>query len=269
VLRGLRMQIAWDGAKEPSVDVPVGYFFGHAYTGHGKRATSDAAVLGRRPAGETEYSCNFNSLLLGVTDTEAYACFPMPFAQGATLRFENRSSAPIKKLQVRLDVEPRDALPPNWGRFQATWSQQPAASDATPRFGPMSVPGKVVLYHRGRGKYVGVMLSIDWPPPHLWWGEGDWLIWTDEEGWPPSYHGTGSEEYFNSGWGQFDRKAVSGFVALRPGHPTVYSFHLNDAFQFQRNILVVEEQMGAGPDAEKRIHQEHPAWTSTAYWYAK
>ncbi|MBN2578544.1 MAG: DUF2961 domain-containing protein [Pirellulales bacterium] len=53
--------------------------------------------------------------------------------------------------------------------------------------------------------------------------------------------GTGSEEYFNSGWCRFDRKVVSGFLTLRPGHPTVYSFHLNDAFQFQRRICVVEE----------------------------
>jgi hypothetical protein len=100
-----------------------------------------------------------------------------------------------------------------------------------------------------------------------WWGEGDWMIWSDEDGWPPSYHGTGSEEYFNSGWCQFDRKAVSGFVMLRPGHPTVYSFHLNDAFQFQRNIRVAEEQMGYGP-GEKVIRERHPLWGSTAYWYA-
>lgn len=124
-----------------------------------------------------------------------------------------------------------------------------------------------MLAREGRGKYVGVMLTVDWPyESDYWWGEGDWLIWTDESGWPPSYHGTGSEEYFNSGWCQFDRKAVSGFALLRPGHPTVYSFHLNDAFQFQRQIQVVEEQMGLGP-GEKVIRERHPLWTSTAYWY--
>ena len=97
--------------------------------------------------------------------------------------------------------------------------------------------------------------------------EGDWMIWTDENAWPPSYHGTGSEEYFNSGWCQFDRKAISGFATLRPGHPTVYSFHLNDAFQFQHGIRVVEEQMGLGKGGQL-IHETHPLWSSTAYWYA-
>ena len=137
-----------------------------------------------------------------------------------------------------------------------------------PKFGPRNVPGNVVLNRRGGGKYVGVMLHLDWPS-ETWWGEGDWLIWTDESGWPPSYHGTGSEEYFNSGWCQFDRKAVSGFATLRPGHPVVYSFHLNDAFQFRDNILVVEEEMGNEAEAVRRIAEEHPVWGATAFWYSR
>jgi hypothetical protein len=73
-------------------------------------------------------------------------------------------------------------------------------------------------------------MHVAWPHKDIWWGEGDWLIWTDEEGFPPSYHGTGSEEYFNSGWCYFDRKAISGYIKMRPGNVNVYSYHLNDAF---------------------------------------
>ena len=271
VLRGTRMQIKWDGTTEPSVDVPIGHFFGHAYSGHGRWFTSKAAVLGRKPLKDwpdVDYTSAYNSLLLGVTEKEAYSRFPMPFASGAKLTIENRSGGRIGNLRVRLLVERLERVPANWGRFHATWTEAPAATAKTPVFGPKKVPGKVVLERKGRGKYVGVMLTVDWPyEAGYWWGEGDWMIWTDENGWPPSYHGTGSEEYFNGGWGQFDRKAVSGFVMLRPGHPTVYSFHLNDAFQFQRNVRVAEEQMGFGP-GEKVIHERHPLWTSTAYWYA-
>jgi hypothetical protein len=250
-LLGLRMQIAFDGAPWPSVDAPVGYFFGHAHGEAGKEATSPAAVLGRRPAGPSEYSMNFSSLLIGASGTEAYACFPMPFAKGAVLCFENRSPSATLKLRVRLDVEKKKTLPASWGRFAAMWSEHRAATEAVPKFGPRSVPGNVVLARRGQGKYVGVMPHVDWPL-ETWWGEGDWLVWTDENGWPPSYHGTGSEEYFNSGWCQFDRKAVSGFVTLRPGYPTVYTFHLNDAFQSQDNIQVVEEEMGNEAEAVRQ-----------------
>jgi hypothetical protein len=265
-LLGLRLQIAFDRAELPSVDVPVGYFFGNAYADGGKEKSSIAAVLGRRPSDSTKYSGDFCSLLLGAKGSEAYACFPMPFRDGAVLRFENRSKTAIPKVRVQLDVEKRDSLPDNWGRFHVTWSEQRAATEATPKFGPANVPCTVVLDRRGRGKYVGAMLHIAWPSEQ-WWGEGDWIIWSDEDGWPPSYHGTGSEKYFNSGWCQFDRKAVSGFVTLRPGHPVVYSFHLNDAFQFQQNIRVLEEQMGSGAGNDI-IHREHPLWGSTAYWYA-
>jgi hypothetical protein len=127
------------------------------------------------------------------------------------------------------------------------------------------VPVHLVLEHEGRGKYIGVLLHENWPHQG-WWGEGDWLIWTDETGWPPGYHGTGSEEYFNSGWCHFDRKAISGYVAVHPGYPTEYSFHLNDAFQFRNNIRVAVETMGYG-QADQQIHEEHPIWASTAFWY--
>ncbi len=267
-LLGLRLQIRWDGQSAPSVDVPVGYFFGHAFGGYGKTMASPAAVLARSGPiapdnwDPVEYTTRFNSLLLGVTDTEAYCCFPMPFAHGAVLTVINTGVEPVPAVRVRLDVQPHDALPPDWGRFQATWTHSRAAMPDSPRTGPQHMPVKNVLVAQGAGKYVGVMLSIDWPS-YAWWGEGDWQIWTDQEGWPPDYHGTGSEEYFNSGWCRFDRKAVSGFVTLRPGHPTVYSFHLNDAFQFRHSIRVAEEQMG-----NKVIDELHPDWSTTAYWYS-
>lgn len=269
ILSAVRLQIAWDGAAAPSVDVPVGYFFGYVHGGFNQVLQSPAAVNG--PSGPLHpdnwdpvpYTTRFNSLLLGTTDTEAYARFPMPFANGATVRLVNTWSSTVKLARVRLDVQPMDRLPDHWGRFHATWTHAAADSADTPRVGPKQVPVKTVLQRKGVGKYVGVMLSIDWPS-YAWWGEGDWLIWADEDGWPPAYHGTGSEEYFNSGWCRFDRKAVSGFVTLRPGHPTVYSFHLNDAFQFQQSIRVVEEQMG-----DKLIGEAHPRWLSTAYWYGQ
>lgn len=47
VLGSLRMRIVWDGKGPPSVDVPVGRFFGNMYGGYGKTLRSPAAVLER------------------------------------------------------------------------------------------------------------------------------------------------------------------------------------------------------------------------------
>ncbi len=245
VLRGLRLTLRWDGAREPSADVPVGYFFGHADSGHAEAA-------------------RFSSLLLGVAEDEAYARFPMPYANGAVITLSNGSPVAITRLRVALEAGRLRSVPANWGRFHTAYSEAPAALNG-PRFGLKQTPAHLVLEREGRGKYVGVILRVDWPHEG-WWGEGDWLIWSDETGWPPSYHGTGSEEYFNSGWCKFDRKAVSGYVSVHPGHPTEYSFHLNDAFQFQRNIRVAVETVG-WDKANQQIRDEHPVWGSTAFWY--
>ena len=276
VLNNLRLQIVWDGHNAPSVDVPVGYLFGHGNTGHNKTHSSFGAVTGKAPesgkfpqSDRVEYNSNYNSLLLGMTDTETYSMFPMPFSNGAKIRLINTGNEVAETVKIKLDAHPLESIPANWGRFHVTWSQSLAATEATPKLGAQNIPCKIFLNRRGRGKYVGTMLQVDWPN-ELWWGEGDWLFWTDEVEWPPSYHGTGSEEYFNSGWGIFDRKAVSGFVSLRPGFPTVYSFHLNDAFNFQENIAVAEEQWAfAEPEATTNaLSISNPMWSATAFWYA-
>lgn len=252
VLSDLRLQMRWDGRDKPSVDVPLGYFSGNAHYGYLNEI-------------------HFNSLLNGITPSETYSCFPMPFEKGAAIRLVNRSSHPAHNVRVLLDVEHRDSLPDNWGRFHASHAAQRAATEESPRFGPRDVPGHLALEREGPGKYVGMLLFVQWPHTD-WWGEGDVLIWTDEEGWPPSYHGTGTEEYFNSGWCSFDRKAVSGHIKTRPGNVALYSFHLNDAFQFQRNIRVALETLGLdgfGMRGDTIIHRDHPLWSSTAFWYAR
>jgi hypothetical protein len=246
VLRALRMILRWNGAKQPNADVTVGDYFGHGYSGHAQ-------------------SARFSSLLLGVTTNEAYTRFPMPYAKGARIVFRNDARVPITRLRVALQIEKLRSVPADWGWFNATYLESAAAMSDGPTFGLKHVPGHLVLEREGRGKYVGVLLREDWPH-HGWWGEGDWMIWSDETAWPPGYHGTGSEEYFNSGWCLFDRKAVSGYVAVHPAHPTQYSFHLNDAFQFRQNIRVAVETMG-WDKADQVMRDDHPVWGSTAYWY--
>lgn len=277
-----RLRIYWDGAESPSVDVPVGRFWGNTHYGYGKDMTSRFAVERYNTGQPIAFNTNYSGLLMGVTDAGATCRFPMPFARGARVVLANESEDMAVEAELTLAVKRLAAVPDDFGRFHATYRQSRIYGEEVPQFGPNHVGGHVVLDRRCRGKYVGVMLHLNWPFWD-WWGEGDWLIWTDENAWPPSYHGTGSEEYFNSGWCQFDRKALSGFVGLRPGHPTVYSFHINDAFQFERGIRVVEEQYPADPALVEQIKNiqhdsmsasdgardiESLGWDSVAFWYA-
>ena len=270
VLRAVRLQMFWDGATFPSVDVPLGYFFGHADFGHGKILKSKLWIPQGEWKGvgpEREYTTDYDSMLMGVTATEAYTCFPMPFSRGAVIRLVNTSSQRIEKATVKIEADTIEKLAANAGRFHATYSEERAATDAVPKFGGMNTPCKMILERRAHGKLVGVMEHIDWPAKTAWWGEGDFMIWSDEQGWPPSYHGVGGECFFNGGWSYFDRKAASGFVAVMPGHPTLYVYFLNDAVQFRDYIKVAHQQWG-GDGGDEIIHKDHPLWGSTAFWYA-
>ncbi len=244
ILRNTRMIISWDGSKNKSVDVPLGYFFGNADYGSEKQ---------------------FSSLLLGISDKESYSRFPMPFKNGAVLNFINTSKIKIDKIEVKLDIETPKRIPTNYGYFHASWNEieiNEQTYDNYPRLCKSPKPHFVLFDKKNlRGKYVGTLYHVAWPSQD-WWGEGDWLFWSDEDGLIPRYHGTGSEEYFNSGWCEFDRKAISGFISDRPGNVLVYSFHLNDNFQFQKNIKVVNE-IWTWP--EDKIVES--IYGGTSFWY--
>lgn len=257
-LKKIRFRIYWNGMPFPSVDVPLGYFFGNADY-----------------ASKNQYS----SLLMGIDSTGGYSLFPMPFSKGARITFSVPHNSTIKK--IRLDINfIKKKINKNRGYFHATWNEENATAlekrpgrltgelniPGMPKYGERNIPVHMVLNRKGfKGKYVGVMLHVAWPSKN-WWGEGDWLIWSDENGWPPGYHGTGTEEYFNSGWGDFDRKAISGYVHKKiPGNVLIYSFHTNDAFNFNRNIKIGVERWNVfSADDQQRC-----IWGSTAFWYAE
>ncbi|MCD6529095.1 DUF2961 domain-containing protein [Candidatus Bathyarchaeota archaeon] len=57
----------------------------------------------------------------------------------------------------------------------------------------------VMLEAEGEGIYCGAHLDIDCFQcnPNDWYGEEDDMIFIDGEVWPPSIHGTGTEDWFN------------------------------------------------------------------------
>ena len=96
------------------------------------------------------------------------------------------------------------------------------------------------------------------------WGEGDDMIWIDDdEAWPPSIHGTGGEDYFSQGWGmQKNAYLYAGSIIHErdvPGFQVSYRWHLADPVRFNKRIKVTLETG----------HANHlrDDWSTTAYWY--
>lgn len=126
----------------------------------------------------------------------------------------------------------------------------------------------VILEAHGKGHYVGCNLNIhnlretrEWN----WYGEGDDMIFIDGEPWPPSLHGTGTEDYFNTAWCPQQEVCTPYHGIILGGGPnwsgkiSVYRYHIQDPVMFDESIKVTIEHG----------HNNHRSddLSSTAYWY--
>ncbi|MGH9673210.1 MAG: glycoside hydrolase family 172 protein, partial [Bryobacteraceae bacterium] len=175
-LRTTRLCIRWDDDETDAVDSPVGDFFGNGFS--------------RVP---------FRSLLMGLDQEGYYARFPMPFAARARVRLVNESDRPLT-VQSRVAWRKTPAPPENTGRFHAKWRRQEMAAIELHERNVTGSDNYRLLDAQGRGRYIGATLNV-WNRHLLWWGEGDPMVFVDGDDWPPSIHGTGTEEYFNDAWG--------------------------------------------------------------------
>jgi hypothetical protein len=127
---------------------------------------------------------------------------------------------------------------------------------------------KLVASLRSEGHYVGCNINYhnlrsteEWN----WYGEGDDMIFIDDELFPPSLHGTGTEDYFNTAWSPTQSYAAPYHGITMPGGPnwsgkiSLYRFHIEDPVCFRKSIRVTIEHG----------HNNHRSddISSTAYWY--
>ncbi len=244
--RSLVLRIYWDGAKHPSVESPLGDFFG---VGHGA-------------------SADFQSVPVGVSSLgRSRNCFwRMPFRKHArvTVTNENMNFGPVA-FYYYLDWEQLDELPETTLYFHARYRQQFPAK-----------PGDhVLLETTGRGHYVGTVYSAH-QVKMGWFGEGDDRFFIDGEK-IPSIQGTGTEDYFGDAWGFREFAGpfhgVSLFEGVMPGdRVTAYRWHLNDPIRFSKSLKASIEHRGSvySEATGKSLSSsgEREDWiSSVAFWY--
>lgn len=261
-LRKVVLQAWWDDEPAASVRVPVGDFFG---IGHG----------------ETR---NFVSLPLQMSpeDGKAFNCwFPMPFARAARITATNECSEHEVLFYYYIDYEEYDELPEGLAYFHAQWRRENPTGGISDEgltneeyeFGGENTTGAgnyVILEATGQGHYVGCNLNIhnlrdtdSWN----WYGEGDDMIFVDGEAFPPSLHGTGTEDYFNTAWCPTQAYSAPYHGITMPGGPnwsgkvSYYRFHIEDAIRFRESIRVTIEH--------GHNNQRSDDVSSTAYWYQR
>ena len=232
--RKIVLRVYWDDEKAPSVEAPIGDFFG---VGHG---------LNR----------NFTSLPVTCSsEGRARNCYwHMPFRRSCRITATNEGTRPVDAFYYYIDYRELGELAADTPYFHAQYRQD---------FPPGEGKNYLLLAAEGAGHYVGCNLSV-LQRALGWWGEGDDMIRIDGES-QPSLHGTGSEDYFSDAWGM--REGQSPFYGCplqeedfqAGSKATVYRFHVPDPVPFTKSIQVTIEH-GHANDRKDFL-------SSVAYWY--
>ena len=250
-LRRIVLRAYWDGETEPSIEAPIGDFFGLGY-------------------GEAYY---WASAPLAVSDRALNCFFPMPFARGARIEIENQGERPIAAFYYYVDYEsyslgsPSARAAERQGRFHAWWNRQlTKASDGKP-----NQDGKnnyLIMDTTGHGHYVGVVMHIQALATGSW-GEGDDMMFVDGDT-MPTLNGTGLEDYFCGAW-NFNNLTREynfpyfGYSRKGNAHPdytgrhSMYRFHIEDPITFDKSLRVTIEHGHANDRGDD--------YSSVAYWY--
>jgi hypothetical protein len=259
VLRATLLQIRWDSEEKPGVDCPVGDFFGNGFKGVPHR-----------------------SLAMGLTEAGYYSYFSMPFGKQASIRIVNQSSSAPVRVSARVVWHPTRGMRPDEGYFHAKWRRERLGAADLHGHNLTGDENYRVLEAEGAGRFIGLNLNVFNEGLH-WWGEGDPMIFVDGDSWPPSIHGTGTEEYFNDAygfhqhiestgadpaWTEPNVIPLSGVLLPGIGAPSgcfgpnaVFAFHFGDSVTFRERIRVTFEHGTENNRAND--------YASTAYWYAR
>jgi len=189
-LKKLVLRMYWDNEIQPSVEAPIGDFFG---------------------LGLGAYHSWHSQMLSVGSEKSLNSFFPMPFGHHARITVTNEGKQPIGDLYYNIDyrtyahplaagtlyfhaqyhqAQPNHGWTNNWTR------NQDALVDKKPNF--TGDDNYVWMEAKGHGQFVGVTMSV-LQNQDSWWGEGDDMFFIDGEK-TPSIAGTGAEDYFLGAW---------------------------------------------------------------------
>lgn len=242
------IRIYWDDEKEPSVEVPVGDFFG---------------------MGWNEYT-HLNSLPIQVNPGSAFNTYwVMPFRKKCKITMTNINEHEDMTLYYQVDYT-LTQVPEDAAYFHAQYrrTKHNATSDYT-----------IIDNVKGEGHYVGVYMA--WQVNNNgWWGEGEIKFFMDGDKKFPTIIGTGTEDYFLGSY-NFDRHGkyvtfttpYAGLVQVLPPDITyrsgqrfgMYRWHIMDPIRFKKDLKITIQDLG-WRNGGRYLPQKSDI-ASTTFWY--
>ena len=243
------LRFYWDNEETPSVECPIGDFFG---------------------MGWGEYA-PLNSLPVCVNPGSAFNCYwEMPFRKHCRITVENLAADPMI-LYYQVNYTLTD-IPDDAAYFHAQWRR----SNPLPQGEVHTLLDGV----QGHGHYVGTYLA--WQVNNTgWWGEGEIKFYMDGDAWP-TICGTGTEDYFCGSY-NFDRNgqytvfstAYAGLhQVIKPDGAYrsqqrfgMYRWHIMDPVRFQQDLKVTIQALGWRSGGRYLPLQDDIA--SVSFWYQR
>ncbi len=244
------LRIYWDGQEQPSVECPVGDFFGLPW--------------GR-------YS-PLVSLPVCVNPGSAFNCYwEMPFRKSCRITLSNIGHEDMT-LYYQVNYTLTD-VPADCAYFHAQFR----------RTNPLPFKQDYTILEgvRGRGHYVGT--AMGWGVNNNnWWGEGEIKFFLDGDREWPTICGTGTEDYFCGSY-NFENKETRQYQefctpyaglhqVLRPDglyrsqqRFALYRWHIMDPVRFTSDLRVTIQALGWRSDGRYLPLQDDIS--SVAFWY--
>jgi hypothetical protein len=241
-------RIYWDDEKEPSVEVPVGDFFG---------------------MGWGEYA-HLNSQAICVNPGRAFNSYwQMPFRKKCRITMEN-IDVKATRLYYQIDYALAD-VPDDAAYFHAQF-RRPKPDDSKEAY-------TIIDGIKGKGQFVGTYMA--WQVNNNgWWGEGEIKFFMDGDKQFPTICGTGTEDYFCGSYnfdvgGQYTEYSTpyAGLhQVIRPDGAYqantrfgLYRWHITDPVRFEKDLKVTIQDLGWRSGG--RYLQQGSDIASVAYWY--
>ncbi|MBS1790238.1 MAG: DUF2961 domain-containing protein [Acidobacteria bacterium] len=246
-------RIYWDDETEPSIEVPVGDFFGQGWGEYAPLASLPMAV---NPGSA------FNSYWV------------MPFRKKCKITMENideRDMVLYYQVDYTVTKVPDDAA-----YFHAQFH----------RTNPLKYKDVYTLVDgiKGQGQYVGTYIA--WGVHNRgWWGEGEIKFYMDGDKDFPTIAGTGTEDYFCGSYNFENRKTheyqvfnspYSGLMqVIKPDGVYVsqqrfglYRWHIADPIRFKKDLRVTIQALGWKTTSQPGEYLPlQDDISSVVYWY--
>jgi len=249
LLRGLVIRAYWEGQAYPSIEAPVGDFFGFA---HGRTDRFQSAV-------------HSVSEKLGMN-----IWLPMPFQHKAHFTLTNDSTV-TTPVFYQMDYTLGDDHAGDVGRLHVAFRRE----NPTQR----TVDFELLPKRVGSGRYLGSVIGVR-PLSPEWWGEGEVKIYLDGDEHFPTIVGTGSEDFVGLSWGLQHNAFMFHGTNYRQkdddidtGAVSMYRWYLRDPIFWARDIRITIQQIGhAGmPKSIEeylgQLFEREDDWSVASFWY--